>query len=238
LTDLSLCANQLQYLPAEILQLEKLATLLLHPNPFLPPPTQSSTASPSSCPETPATQKQATTRLLGPLTTNFSLPSLREIGIRTLLDPDPADPSQRLIQRWDATSVRDSLSSHDYAAFISTFPPSSSLNLHLQSPYARARQASNSSISTQPLEAQPFDPLANVCRSPVHPDEERIYFRPAVERIEWVQERVLKPRAIDSKPPGQRTIPIKWRGCSVHCLDWLEEEEEEEGEKEEEINPV
>jgi len=45
---------------------------------------------------------------------------------------------------------------------------------------------------------------------------------------------MLKPRAIDPKPAGQRTIPIQWRGCGAHCLDWLEEEEEEEGNEGEE----
>jgi hypothetical protein len=127
------------------------------------------------------------------------------------------------------------LPEHDYAAFASTFHSStSSLNASTRSDFStRARHASNgSSTSTYDappsLPAQPFDPLANVCRSPLHPEEEKVFFEPAVERFEWVEESLLKPGAGDAKKGGPKTIPIKWRGCSAHCLDWLEEEEEEE----------
>ncbi|GAA5870335.1 hypothetical protein JCM16303_001967 [Sporobolomyces ruberrimus] len=234
LVDLSLSTNQLEHLPAEILRLENLATLTLHPNPFLPPPsptpvdrTDPSLPAPSS-----ATQSS---RLLGPLTTHFTVPSLREIALRKLLETDPSNPSQRLIQRWESVSVRDSLPSHDYAAFISTFPPSSSLNVSIRSDSSRrSRQPSGSSstLDFQPsLPPQPYDPLANVCQSPLHPVDEIVFFQPAVERIEWVEERLLKPQALDQKLDGRKgpkTIPIKWRGCSARCLDWLEEAEEEE----------
>ncbi|GAA6022717.1 hypothetical protein JCM11491_003742 [Sporobolomyces phaffii] len=259
LVDLSLSTNQLEYLPAEILRLENLATLTLHPNPFLPPPPANATpsaslADPSALPSvSPPTSSRTASRLLGPLTTHFTVPSLREIALRKLLDADPDKPCERLVQRWESTSVRDSLPAHDYAAFASVFPTaaaaassslsSSSSSSGVRADFVRSRHASASSTASVVVDAQPFDPLANVCRSPVHPDEDKTFFEPAVERFEWVEERALKPCALDRATPGggggggagrsrglrgPRTIPIKWRGCSARCLDWLEEDEDDD----------
>ncbi|GAA5949584.1 hypothetical protein JCM3765_002713 [Sporobolomyces pararoseus] len=234
LNGLSLAGNQLDHLPSEILQLENLANLTLFPNPFLPPPATNSSASTR---ESEKASSSSSSRLLGPLVTNFTVPSLREVALRKLLEFDPSHPSQRIIQRWDSISVRDSLPAHDWAVFSSTFPSSSSLNISTRSDFARSRHASSSSTHSQDtppaLPAQPFDPLANVCRSPFHPEEEKVFLQPAVERFEWIEESLLKPRAIDLKGGGSKTIPLKWRGCGPRCLDWLEEEvvvEEEEQE--------
>ncbi|GAA5835338.1 hypothetical protein JCM3766R1_004759 [Sporobolomyces carnicolor] len=297
LVDLSLSTNQLEYLPAEILRLENLATLTLHPNPFLSPPT------PRSAPRSTQKPTRKTRRLLGPLVTHFTVASLREVALRTLLDTDPDNPQQRLIQREDGTWIRDHLASHDLAAFASIFPtaplhaltssssssasPSTTLFLRTRHSSATSEDASSnlvdaapssssSFLSPRPVPAQPFDPFANVCRSRAHAGDERVFFTPAVERFEWVEERLLKPAATNepehakprttttttttgppgspggagngpqggrgasagvrpagsSSPPprrvGSKTIPIKWRGCSPRCLDWLEADDDDD----------
>ncbi|GAA5922974.1 leucine-rich repeat domain-containing protein [Sporobolomyces koalae] len=228
LVDLSLSTNQLEYLPAEILRLENLATLTLHPNPFYTPPSRLKPLAPVV--DSEERQSTVDSRVLGPLETHFVTPSLREIALRLLLAADPSHPSHRLVERWESTSVREALPAHDYAAFASTFPPSSTAH----SDFVRSRQASSSSTAaaTTALPPQPFDPLANVCRSPCHPDEERVFFQHAVSRLEWVEERILKPRALEMQPNqhnrrgGPKTIPILWRGCTARCLDWLEDDDE------------
>jgi hypothetical protein len=159
LETLNIGSNQIKYLPAEILQCEKLAQVFLHPNPFLSPPPPITNA----------------TRQLGPLTTNFALPSLLEISHRVLLD-SPILPSPYFL------------------------PP------HLSIPYSPS-----------------FDPLSNICPSPTHAQEGGNRFvEHAVERIEWVKEsELLGPGR--GKVEGGRVIPVRWRGCSTACLDFLDE---------------
>ncbi|GAA6058692.1 hypothetical protein JCM10212_003380 [Sporobolomyces blumeae] len=287
LVELSLCANNLEYLPAEILRLENLAVLLLHPNPFLPPPaskpslrsvqrSQIADATETDTAESVCGETQSKKRLLGPLQTHFTVPSLKETALRTLLSQDPSTSiPQRLVQRWDGTTVRKYLAEHLFDAFHSTFmstslapvqpfvPPSSgggarrrpdSACSSTSSPCSSPSKRPGSSFSPRPsIPKQPFDPLANLCRSPLHDDSPQVFYEPAVERIEWVRESSLKPGATSSAAealsgPGggerdratgskgsvyreAKTIPIRWRGCGPRCLDWLEEEDDEEGDR-------
>ncbi|GAA5859680.1 hypothetical protein JCM1840_006405 [Sporobolomyces johnsonii] len=240
LVELSLAGNQLRFLPAEILQLENLTTLTLHPNPFLAPPTSTDSPATTDCEATPADSepRRRSKRLLGPLATHFTIPSLKEVTIRQLLAIDPlSKESKRIVQRLEGSIVRQYLAAeHLFAPFHTTFHPyssasSSSLPFSI-SPisFARRRHTSASSLSSggSPA-AQPFDPLANICRSPHHANEERFFYEPAVERMEWVCESSLKQRVLVTTRAGAeaRTIPIRWRGCGPRCLDWLEEDEDE-----------
>ncbi|KAK4055186.1 hypothetical protein OIV83_000466 [Microbotryomycetes sp. JL201] len=195
LVELSLAGNKIEVLPAEILNLRNLSRLTLHPNPLRQPPAKF--------------QETASGRLLGQLTVYFAIPSLHEIAVRSFL-------SLHLSGLFDAARGRDALAS---------------LPTHLEAPFEnmvttpswygsrRQRQASSGSdagATTSP--GLPFDPLSNVCRSPAHGGQERVFYRPAVERIEWVSESYL----VGGSASGTRSIPILHRGCGRRCLDWLE----------------
>lgn len=232
LQELNVASNRLRYLPAEILLLDDLSNLALHPNPFLPAPASSDPPAPSPM----STEEHGTRRrrLLGPLTIHYTIPSLKETCIRRLLTPSrPSSSTPSIKAEYDVDYVRAVLPDHLLAPFLSTFqisPPSLS--------FARQRQSSAS--STYSLDAftstptpPPFDPLSNVCRSPLHAGAERVFFTPACERFEWVSETTLKPAqwrqlAAEGKRVKEgevRNIPIRWRGCTAACLDWLEGEE-------------
>lgn len=217
LNELNLACNSLTFLPAEILLLTALDQVVVSSNPFLLPPAEvsaaiSATSSPAA-PEGGAAQptlgeKSPSKRLLAPLVIHFTIPSLREICHRHLL------------------SLR------------STFEKPTPFPAHLQLPFLTTFD----SLPARPLpsfceegsQTQPFDPLSNICRSPLHAGEEVIYYTHAVERIEWVPHSALIQGGIESasevgkendeKKSKKRIIPLLHRGCSLRCLDWLEEE--------------
>ncbi|GAA5874633.1 hypothetical protein JCM8547_003943 [Rhodosporidiobolus lusitaniae] len=254
LEELSVGGNSLQYLPAEVLLLTNLQKLHLFPNPFLPTPSSADSPAVASAdvPPSPSPLPPRRKRLLGPLTTHFTVPSLRETCIRLLLSPlSPTTPA-RAIEIYDREAAFKALPNEALQApFVSILRLShsssnalSSSTSSCHSPFTRARQASSSSAlnpSSSAPPTQPFDPLSSVCCSPAHPDEERVFYAPAVERIEWVSMRRLTPAAGQGggggkggrgKTSTQRNVPVRWRGCGAGCLDWLEEDEEEEDEKE------
>lgn len=224
LTELNVAGNQLLFLPAEVLQLHNLGRLGLYPNNFLPPPVVQPDASSADSPSPPSPRSR---RLLSALTTHFTIPSLRETCIRRLLSPiSPLSPAPAT-DLYDRETLKSYLSSALLEPFLSTvYPATSSHPLSTSQSFTRARHASSSSAHLPPS-TQPFDPLSSVCCSLAHDGEERVFFEPAVELFEWVSERQLQPGA--DKPKSEvRNVPVRWRGCSASCLDWLEEEVEEE----------
>ncbi|BGP21726.1 leucine rich repeat domain containing protein [Rhodotorula toruloides] len=239
LQELNVASNRLKYLPAEILLLDNLSNLALHPNPFLPAPKPATPhpSSTSTSDEHPARRK----RLLSPPTVHYTIPTLKETCIRRLLTPSrPSSTTPSIKAEYDVDYVRTVLPDHLLAPFLFTFqisPPSLSF----------ARQRHSSATSTLSLDffvsnpsPQPFDPLSSICRSPLHTGEERVFFTPACERFEWVSETTLKPaqlrqlalKGTKGKEGEVRNIPIRWRGCTAACLDWLEEEEAQVDESE------
>lgn len=186
LEELNLATNRITHLPAEILLLPSLRNLRMQPNPLLRPPP------PSLEPTSP------TARVLGPLTTHFRVPSLREIVTRFLLEADPESGVSR-IKGWE---LPPRFASHLFAPFETT--------LAKPAPFEQVQR-------------QPFDPLANICRSPAHPEQARYYVEPAVERLEWIALADITSEGAG----GKKDIPIMHRGCSAGCLDWLEEEQAE-----------
>lgn len=247
---LNLASNQLKFLPAEILNLDNLAILNLHPNPWLAPPSSAPTAPLDAASQTRAEDLTGAAqpgrrrrRVLGPLKVHFTLPSLEEVCIRQLLEPigPSAELAQPLIKHfYTADYLREVLPPRLNDIFLSIFPHAAA-NPVSAVPFLRARHLSTSSAlssssnaATSPSPA-PFDPLSHVCRSPAHAGHARVFYRPAVERFEWVSEASLKPAAAAvAQPPTKkrgsdvRNIPIRWRGCGPTCLDWLEEDDAEE----------
>ncbi|GAA5887601.1 hypothetical protein JCM6882_001467 [Rhodosporidiobolus microsporus] len=240
LTELNVAGNMLKFLPAEILQLENLRQLAVYPNPFLPPPSADIPPSPSTTPS------RRSKRVLGPLTSNFTVPSLRETAIRRLLSSYSASVSTPTIEYlYDKDDLKRTLPAELLEPFLSIVYPaaaslssSSSSSRAASTAFTRTRHASSTSSHLPPL-TQPFDPRSHICRSPAHADEERVYFAPAVERFEWVSEARLQPAAAKGSQTGKakstvRCIPVRWRGCGATCLDWLEEEEDEDEDEDDE----
>lgn len=222
LVELSLWGNQLEFLPAEILRLPKLAKLSLHPNPFLPPPPPANDLSPCH-------------RILGKLVIHFEVPSLAETCTRYLLTSEGGHSTSK--PRIHSYELPSTLSYHLRRPFQTTLSPPSATSGSSFSAANPRRQRERTASANSYLSAStssfhstttaveddddmPYDPLANICRSPAHPDEDKVFFKHAVERIEWVEERCLK---LESGSRDTRLIPIRHRGCSLRCLDWLEE---------------
>lgn len=208
LVELSVAGNQLKYLPAEMLQLTSLVRVTVRPNPFLSPPKDPQTY-PSS-------------RILGPLVVHYRVPSLYESCVRYLLAAQPGpSPAQAKIMDYEIPSY---LTNEMLAPFVSTlFPPSNSGSRRQM----RSRTTSGSlgsSWASDETPAQPYDSRQNICRSPAHSGQEKIFYRPAVERMEWVSEKALVQAVQTGRngTAGPKTIPIRHRGCSANCLDWLE----------------
>ncbi|SGY34342.1 BQ5605_C002g01616 [Microbotryum silenes-dioicae] len=225
LVTLSLRSNKLRYLPAEILKLENLEQITLHPNPFMPPPVTSKDKKSSD-----RVDDTDSKRVLGPLRVHFAVPSLIETMTRYLLSPSsaptPSQPNPPLrISLWERpTNFPDSL----VEPFLSTPFPTSCVSRRARTVSGTSTDSSWSVASTvddgATVSTQPFDPFANVCQSPVHDGEAKVFFRPAVERYEWVAEGTfLKPSL--KRVDGAKTIPILHRGCGRTCLDWLEDRE-------------
>ncbi|BGP12748.1 hypothetical protein JCM10213_008887 [Rhodosporidiobolus nylandii] len=229
LKELNVANNfQMKFLPAELLQLD-LASLFLHPNRFLPSPS-CATSSTSSLDNIMSAKK----RVLGPLITHYTVPSLFETCIRRLLSPLAPTSPLLAIAQYDRSDLKQSLSPSLLEPFLGVLTPAGGLppstSSHLSSPSAFSRARHSSSPAAPPK--QPFDPLSHICRSPAHDGEEKVFYTPAVERLEWVSERALQPAAAEpEKKSDERCIPIRWRGCGARCLDWLEEEIEEDGEE-------
>lgn len=272
LRELSLAGNQLQYLPAEILELDNLSNLTLHPNPWLrpPPPARAAASAQDGDQASSTARARRRKRVLGPLVTHYGVPSLVETCTRILLSdatPSPSPPislssstsssstAVRHIQnvRGGVEFVRAFLDQRNlFAPFHSTFYPPSSLAAtssssssslsSATSSFPRTRQSTGPAQPAAPPTTQPFDPASHQCRSPAHAHEARVFFRPAVERLEWVSEARLRGRAMPAglgegeEGEGEvRDVPVRWRGCGARCLDWLElDEEDDDGEERDE----
>lgn len=63
-------------------------------------------------------------------------------------------------------------------------------------------------------------PGIGTCMSPMHPRHRRPAFvKHAVERFAWVRTVAGQPVQEDGG------VPVRWRGCMSHCLDFLDEDE-------------
>lgn len=207
LVELSVAGNQLKFLPAEILDLTNLERVTVRPNPLLSPPINDRIATDS--------------RVLGPLVVHFRVPSLHETCVRYLLANDQESLSQqpRILDYELPSFFTDDM----LAPFRSVLFPFST------SGHQRRRRATSSDgslkcgLGQHEQGTREYDSRHHICRSPAHAGQEKVFYRPAVERIEWVSEKALTStgRSGDG-PSGPRTIPIRHRGCSANCLQWLE----------------
>ena len=206
LVELNLGVNQLSFLPAEILDMDSLETLTLHPNPWIkPPPTFL----------TPSSSPVKNNRVLGPLIVHFTIPSLQESVSHSLLAPSPWEPDLKLIQdTYYSAQEINRLPSH-LGRYFDSFFSSTSSSIDI------SRRKDSGSETTK----QPFDPKAHVCSSPAH-EYPISYTKHAVERMEWVSIREIVVNGTGRVSGKEKLIPILHRGCGKNCLDWLEDEVE------------
>jgi hypothetical protein len=155
----------------------------LHPNPFLPHPTDPNTN--SNEPNSSNTRHLTSTLY----TSSSRVPSLTESCHRLLLRRSSSTFERNLLH-FDASSLLD-LPSHLLTPFHTCLP-----------------------LSRLP---HSFDPRGSVCISPVHaPEDEVVFVQHMEERFEWRQ-------TICGLDVGVERVPVRWRGCSRGCLDWLKE---------------
>lgn len=217
LRELNVANNKLHYLPSEIMSL-RLKSLAVDPNPFL---------------ENPYGKKEpAKHRWFGPIDRRHTVVPLAELALRALLAPEADSPDLQesalaaLATRRQKTTLecryelpleeddvppplRETLSS----CFPGSIPSSQSPNATpFASPEAQRRHASSNPR-----------PCVSECPSRKHLDiTDGEYRRPlfvgyAEERLSWEKE------VAGQKVGGETGIPIRWRGCSAGCLEYLEE---------------
>ena len=203
LVELNLGVNQLSFLPAEILEMDSLETLTLHPNPWIKPPTIRSA---------PPSPPQKNVRVLGSLIVHFTIPSLRESVSRTLLAPSPWEPDHSLIQDSYYTAQEIARLPSHLGRYFDSFFSSTSSSIDI----SRRKVAGDQSPK------QPFDPKANVCSSPAH-EHPISYTSHAVERMEWVSLKEIVGNGTGRVNGKEKLIPILHRGCGKGCLDWLDD---------------
>ncbi|KZS94516.1 hypothetical protein SISNIDRAFT_465404 [Sistotremastrum niveocremeum HHB9708] len=179
LKELNVGGNQLKWLPSEILDLS-LERLLLQPNQFIPCPPQ---------------VDAGTTRCLGELTIHARFPSLAELSIRALAQPEESEDECPLKEYYELPTQRGDLPQR----YVNT------LSLLVSNPFG-------------PGEAEDTDEYISTCPSTLHKIK-TFFVEPVVERMEWMN--VIAGVELARSLHGG--IPVKWRGCSRPCLDFLEE---------------
>ncbi|KAG8770484.1 hypothetical protein FRC12_004229 [Ceratobasidium sp. 428] len=217
LLSLNVASNELKYLPAELSSL-KLQTLLVDPNPFLPPPALVHSRS----------------RLLGPLQRHNHVPKLSELALRVALNQPSKSPpltTARSTALLTPSPSHTSIFSNSPLSFRQ-FPPHQltvSSYYDLQSWLPSLPTAAAARIRAALHGSEDARDVYETCPSPQHYTDSgklNLYTSPAEERFEWVT-------SLAGCQLGG-SAPLLWRGCSAGCLDFLEEihgkERDEDGE--------
>lgn len=213
LQTLNIAQNKLTYLPAEMLNM-RLASLVLQGNPWMQPPEDA----------------RDKTRGVTPTVSHFSIPSLAEYCLRTLLAENKEEslrpdsrPGETVLEGRHSLPLPD-----DYPRWLledlrACCPRAvARADASMQASPAKRIRRSASFVLDAPLTDAEDDraethPGIGVCRSPVHAGERAVFVRHAEERFSW--EAVIA---------GQNTgveggVPVLWRGCSQGCLNFLDE---------------
>ncbi|QRV89024.1 leucine-rich repeat-containing protein 7 [Ceratobasidium sp. AG-Ba] len=226
LRSLNIANNKLTHLPSELSSLT-LQTLLVDPNPFLPPPKQPCATSSS--------------RILSPLKIRMHIPKLSELALRAALIQPPKlpallfttptehalptpSPSHACVFSGPSASISTlrcipphalEISSHyDVVSWLSSLPKISS---------SRIRAAMQGSEDAKDL----YNFCPNIMHS-LHVKDNGLFAEPAETRFEWVTSLAGCELA--------GAVPILWRGCRAGCLAFLDDEKtilKEEDEDEE-----
>ncbi|KAG9126275.1 hypothetical protein FRC07_004127 [Ceratobasidium sp. 392] len=209
LRSLNVGNNKLQCLPAELSSLT-LQTLLVDPNPFLPPPTL----------------VYSNSRVLGPLTIHNRIPKLSELALRVALEQPPKLPSlsftptKRTAVLLTPSPSHTSVFSSPSTSSSNQFPPHP---LIVSSYYdIQSWLQSLPTLAVTHLRAALHGSgdardVYGTCPNAQHRadvKEHGLFVDPAEERFEWVKSLA----GCELASP----VPLLWRGCRAGCLDFLE----------------
>ncbi|WRT64563.1 uncharacterized protein IL334_001495 [Kwoniella shivajii] len=251
LTVLSLRGNKLTSLPAAIGELRHLKELnvgLNHltelPSTILHLNLDLFTASPNDFPKRPSHEERFSDIIL-----NYDHPVTRltTICMNILISTRPPNDLPPLLDmfEWDhpkrgvphplldSEAMHEVIPSHsvsDLGRVLQTLRTASTTYKHRKT--SGGRRSLDSSVDPFPRPYKPLppddastNPYFYPCPSPRHLEmnldttsrpTRHLFLHPAEERIEW------------REVCGTKDLPIKWRGCSPGCLDFLEKDEEEE----------
>ncbi|TFK71342.1 hypothetical protein BDN72DRAFT_837717 [Pluteus cervinus] len=210
---LNIAINKLQYLPAEMLAMS-LTSLQLSGNPFLEPPTTvSRTLRPLS----------DTTHLAGMI-------PMSEICLRRLFSPpDGWLPPQPSLRQYIRHVRQESLLRKYYELPIPENPFIPTHILQTLNNFAEVKKLDDKDNelitgvgvcpSPRHLNLWCLGPIHNHIprdntQTDVHPSGSGVFSRHVEERFTWEDK-------IAGQPVGSVMVPVKWRGCSVGCLDFL-----------------
>ncbi|KAJ6591626.1 hypothetical protein DFH09DRAFT_1137550 [Mycena vulgaris] len=207
---LNVSGNQLQFLPAEISEMRRLQTLHVFPNHFKEP--EEHAAAKHQFRRAKSAQGRVaispTSRIPTPV------PSLVELAFRSMFSSVPGLPrdhsNRRIAQYYELPLCEDSdlgSSSSSKKEFYKVIPP------HLRRVLDAVHPGSvYSDESSEPADDQPS---LGLCPSPRHIHRASVFVTPAEERYTW--ETVVAGVDVGGN------VPLKWRGCSWGCLDFLSE---------------
>lgn len=254
LRDLNIAQNRLSYLPSEMLSMRlQICTVtgnpFLHPpnTPDIVIPTPAATRAKKCLPGLLGLDSPRHIPAVSRTTVQQTIPSLSEICLRVLLAPHRprtlALPGP--VQSMRAASVgrhtRASGSAPSNLAALYTLPLQPD-EWKLPAPHASVLLACAPDCVARrvELESRPSDPAPRarpetgkgkaradpgvgpctpgVCPNPRHGQEHKKFYVHAEERMTW--EKVVAGLHI----PCEGGVPIRWRGCSRGCLDFLGDE--------------
>ena len=248
LKHLVLFNNKMRWLPAEITQLH-LDTLVVGSNPFVRMPQAASAAPAEEAAAATIEETSARKHICEARQPNFRVPTLLEIVTRKLLEPLPSRrnaPVSTSLQATPAASVRryfheykDEATSprvgstllppHLLKPFIPLLRPN--LPQHLISQAAEFDRSLQSSPPSSPGGSTTDAPLSAAERRSASRGNTRDLLLCSVcktacgelaeARIEWRRE--IAGVTLASEEAKSEWVSILWRGCSVQCLDFLDE---------------
>ncbi|KAF5369941.1 hypothetical protein D9758_001295 [Tetrapyrgos nigripes] len=223
LETLNVAANRLQFLPAEIKQL-KLEQLLVSPNPFLMPP-KSAMKTPSK--RTFSRTTTSKTRLFSTPVVSSTIPLLPrvpplfEICLRLLFGPLDESSDKPLLSQYEPP-IDDVVPSSIWH-FVNACHPSylRTVCVHIAPPEVPARSSTafeeylQERQQTMSYQTTYRDVTGlSCCPSPRHGAELSRFVMHAEEKFTW--ENTI------AGVSGLGQIPLRWRGCQLGCLDFLD----------------
>lgn len=203
----------------------KLAQLNLFPNPFLetPEPATSRRSTSSRSLFRANSQLNPLPRPVSSKATLASFPSLRELVLRTLVspyDPSPTDSSLR-----HPTEHNETVYETYYGLGIRADPPprgcgiseplQDTLNTCIPGACTSV-YATRSALQRRPTPPDPTQAITGigVCPAPHHGTRRSLFVQHAEERFTW--EHTIAGQLVGG------SVPVRWRGCQLGCLDFLE----------------
>ncbi|KAG6331506.1 hypothetical protein ID866_7586 [Astraeus odoratus] len=221
LRELNISLNRLTFLPWEIRDM-KLSKLQLYPNPYLPEPSQPHRPTNAGAGRRTLSTRRSITRLasvrrdspppaavtVSAVTTLFpGVPPLTELCFRVLLSPVRAGPDAPTViadyygvPLSDQWNIPPDIQKTLAECVPDLLRPRKRFSMDAARQDARPRSASQTGTAR--------------CARPGH--EEHVFVRHAAERFTW--ERCIAGINVGG------TVPLRWRGCTQTCLDFLDED--------------